>query len=605
MDERDASASADGSAPAARPARRGSRRRRLIVLGVLAVVLVWLAVAGYQLVQARRHAQAGLDRLQETRELLGPAQLIRGDGLPDLRAAQAELDRAADAAGSPALTPFLPLPVVGRQVRSVWDLSASAAEVVDVVIDAMERTSAEAAKPTAAGPERIALMRSLGAIAADASAELRDVDLGPDAGLIGPLRDARDEFAGDLDEARQSMADMDVASRGLAQLAEGPSRYLVLAANNSEMRAGSGMLLSAGVLDLQRGRFDLGEMTDTGLLRLPPGAVPMAAGDLRDRWGWLQPNEEWRYLMMSPDFPASAELASRMWTARTGQTVDGVIAVDPIALRALVAASGPVEVDGTRIDRDNVVNELLLQQYLDFHGEEGPQDQEPGNTVARREFSSAVARAIIDKLDVTGWNVPELVADLSHAAEGRHVLAWSSEPTQQRAWRAIGVSGRLAPSSVMVSLSNRSGNKLDPFIKLDADLSHRAVDDGVEVTIRVTATNRTPADGLNAFVAGPYSADFVRGEYRGILAVDVPGYSRDIRIDGTSRRVTSGADGPTRVVAGDIRVLAGEHGSYTVRFTVPEGYDTLRIEPSARTPKVTWTDGTRRFEDSRAEEITL
>ena len=42
------------------------------------------------------------------------------------------------------------------------------------------------------------------------------------------------------------MVDVDDASTGIAQMAQGPSKYLVLAANNAEMRAGSGMLLSAG-----------------------------------------------------------------------------------------------------------------------------------------------------------------------------------------------------------------------------------------------------------------------------------------------------------------------------------------------------------------------
>jgi hypothetical protein len=608
MDQVDAPAAAGpGAADApARPVRRSRRRRRVIIAAVVVVVGVWVALAGWQLLEARRHAQAGIDRLRETRELMGPARLIRGEGRPQLEAAHRELEQAAEAADSPLLQPFLPLPVVGRQVRSVQDLSASAERVVGIGIDAMARTSAEAAKPTEAGPQRIERMRALGAIAAEASAELRDVDLGPDDGLVGPLREARDDFAADLTEVRDAMRDLDVASQGLSQFAEGPSRYLVLAANNSEMRAGSGMLLSAGVLDMQSGRFDLGDMTDTGLLLLPPGAVEMAPGDFRDRWSWLTPNEEWRYLMMSPDFPASAELAARMWQARTGETVDGVIALDPIALRALVRASGPVQVDGKTIDASNVINELLLQQYLDFHGGDTGPDQQAMSNEERREYSSQVARAIIDQLDVVGWDLPELANDLSAAAEGRHILAWSSKPEQQRAWQAVGVAGRLQRDSVLVGLSNRSGNKLDQFLKLHADVTHRSVDDGTEVTLRIRVENRTPAEGLNDFIAGPYPySDFVRGEYRGILSVDVPGYSRDIRLDGTQKLVASGKEGPNRMVAGDVRVLPGETGEYTARFVVPGGYDTLRIEPSARYPTITWTAGDRTWEDDRAQDLTL
>ena len=44
---------------------------------------------------------------------------------------------------------------------------------------------------------------------------------------------------------------------------------------------------------------------------------------------------------MSPRFPASAALAAQMWKAKTGETVDGVFAIDPIGLQALIEVSGP------------------------------------------------------------------------------------------------------------------------------------------------------------------------------------------------------------------------------------------------------------------------
>src|SRR5256885_1072942 len=45
------------------------------------------------------------------------------------------------------------------------------------------------------------------------------------------------------------------------------------------VRAGSGMLLGAGVLPLGGGRLELGPMTSTADLHLPPGAVPVAPAD--------------------------------------------------------------------------------------------------------------------------------------------------------------------------------------------------------------------------------------------------------------------------------------------------------------------------------------
>ena len=430
----DSPGGADG--PPATPARKS--HKRLIALIVVGIVVIWTALAGLQLLHAREHAQDGLDLLRQTQSDLGPAELIRGKGLDRMRAARSEFDQASTAASSPLLTPFKVLPFVGRQVRSVDTLASSAAKVVHVGVATMEASTAQLATKTEAGPDRVQLIERLGGIAKDARGELADVSLGPSQALIGPLASARKSFAEELGKVRKAMVDVDDASTGLAQMAQGPSKYLVLAANNAEMRAGSGMLLSAGTLTMADGRFQLGPMTDTAELAVPPGLVPVS-GDLAARWGWVQPNEEWRYLAMSPDFEKTAALAAQMWKAKTGEDVDGVLALDPIALQGLVAASGPVQVGPKLITKDNVVKEILLQQYLDFAVDPNDGNSGQAGTAIRHERSSDIARAIVDQLDHSGWDTADLVDDLRGAAEGRHVLGVVLE-----AGAAAGLAGRRA-----------------------------------------------------------------------------------------------------------------------------------------------------------------
>ncbi|MGP2481120.1 DUF4012 domain-containing protein, partial [Listeria monocytogenes] len=43
-----------------------------------------------------------------------------------------------------------------------------------------------------------------------------------------------------------------------------------------------------------------------------------------------------------PDFAVGAPLAREMWRRQTGTAVDGVIAVDAVALSSLLEATGPV-----------------------------------------------------------------------------------------------------------------------------------------------------------------------------------------------------------------------------------------------------------------------
>ncbi len=585
------------------PARRRKRRRRVVVLSIVIVLLGWTAVAGYQLVQAKTEAQAGLDKLRSAQRGLGAAELIRGKALPTMRRARTDFDRAASDADSSLITPFEFLPFVGRQVRSVKALTRGASTVVHVGVSAMERSTKELDAKTKSGPDRVALLRRLGMVGSDAAAELKRVSLGPGQALVGPLASARNKFATQLHKARRAMSDVEAAANGIAQMAQGPSKYLLLAANNGEMRAGSGMLLSVGVLTMDNGQFSLGEMKSVGQFELPPGAVPVT-GDYVARWGWLQPTEDWRYLAMSPQFDVTGSLAAQMWKAKTGESVDGVLALDAVAMKALVKASGPVDVDGKRIDSGNVVREILFQQYQDYaQNVADPESDLPVNQ-ARRERNGVIARAIVEQLNRVGWDIANLVDDLRGAARGRHLLFWSGKPEQQRAWRAAGVAGILPSDGLMVSLENRGGNKLDQFLTVVTNVSHRAVATGSEVTAQITVTNLAPSVGVSRYVQGPYPfSDLVAGEYQGILAVNMPAVARGATLEGVSKIVAAGADGSTRVVGGDMRVLRGETKQYTLRFTVPKGYEQLEVIPSARYPAIQYHAGSETWNDDAPHPV--
>jgi Protein of unknown function (DUF4012) len=580
-------------------ARSRSRRRWLVAALLGLVVVGWLVVAAITLVSARRDAQAGLDGLRDARDELGATELVRATALQPVEAARADFQRAHDRTGSWLLAPLKVLPVVGRQIRSIDALTGSAAEVTDVGVETMEasRTAIQSQEP--GGPGRVRLVEQLGTIAATSNARLRDVDLGPSKALLGPLADARNDFATELSRLTSALADLGAVSDGLAPLLRGPSRYLVFAANNAEMRAGSGMFLSVGVLEFTDGSFSLSEMIPTGDLTLPPGAVAVA-GDFAARWGWTHPNEEWRNLAMTPRFDASAELGLRMWEWRTGEKLDGALAIDPVAVQALMRVTGPVDVDGLRVDADTVLNEVYLDQYRALTGDDVTQ-------AARRERLGAIARATVDALDAGTWDTVTLIDALRAAGAGRHVLAWSGDETQERGWQGMGIGGELSPDSVLLAVLNRGGNKLDQFIDITARLELEpgpSASDPTAVTIRATLRNDTPPD-LPRYVAGPFPGrDYASGTYVGIFSIDVPGSARAITIDQGAPLVAAGADGPARVVATDVTLAPGAQRELVVRFTLPPGVRTMEVEPTARVPGVEWTDGTTTWTDGDQHPVS-
>ncbi|MCZ7530347.1 MAG: DUF4012 domain-containing protein [Acidimicrobiia bacterium] len=552
------------------------------MLGVGLFVVVWLIATTATLFAARSDVSSGVDALESARDELSPSDLIEGTGLETLAEAEEAFQDARSKVRGPLVTPLRALPVVGRQIRSVDAMSGAAAGVVAAGTVAIEEAQAELDKdPTAA--ERVGAMRNLALTADTARAEVAAADLGPTEALVGPLADARNEFAAELADAEESLGKVTLVADALAGLFEGPTRYVLVAANNAEMRGGSGMLLSAGPLVAVDGTIEVGDLVSTADLRLPPGAVPLdPESDLAKRWGFLSPNEEWRNLATTPNFDMTGPLTARMWTAATGQQVDGVLAVDPVGLQALLAATGPVEVDGEVIDEDNVLAFLFHDQYADVSYDDPEQS-------ARRERLGDIAGAVVDALDEGDYDTATLAETLIDAAEGRHILAWSEQPDEQAGWEAARIDGELDADSVMVSVLNRGANKLDQFLDVQSDLTIRAVDEGSEATLRITLANDTPA-GEPPYIAGPHPrTNLEEGSYRGLLSVDVPGTASDVALEGTGRIAAIGSDGAAQVIAGEIEVPRGGTLEAVVTFLLPEGVDEITVESSSRVPGVSWS----------------
>lgn len=554
------------------------------------LVVVWLAIAAVQLLQARRDAERGRATLEATRSGLSLDDLLDDDPeespVEGLREARDHFRRARSRVRSPVVSPLRALPVVGRQLRSFDALAGGATEVTGVALGAVDEVQVLLDGGLPKGAERVALLDDLVAITRDADRRLREIDLGPDRALVGPLDDARREFSTELEDVRLLVTDAMAVSGGLRLMLDGQSSYLVLGANNAEMRAGSGMFLSAGILTIDDGELTLGDVEPTGELGLDPPGVPLPP-DLEDLWGWTEPGREWRSLGLSPRFDVTAPVAAQMWEARTGQRVDGVLALDVIALRSLLAATGPVTVDGDEIGADGIVRELLHDQYVGLAGD-GFDDAQ----AARRDRLGEVASATIDRLDDGDTDVETLAEELGNAGRGRHLLAWSSDPLVQQAWAGLRVTGELTYDSLSLAVLNRGGNKLDQFLQTSAVLTREETERGTELTVTVDLRNTVPP-GEPRYIAGPSRNNPIPessryGHYYGLVALSVPAGATDLTVEGTDRFDVAGEDGPTVMGARTVSLPPGAQQRMTWRFTLPTGARSVVIEASARVPELEW-----------------
>ena len=578
--------------------RRRRRRRRFVRWAVAVLALAWAALAGWSLLSARaalNDARDLAEALRDSSSEVASFDELRGE----LEVVADAADRADERLGAPWLRPLTIVPVLGRQIRSATALSDSASDALATVVDVVDaadrsrnRTGDRAARPV--------ILRDLAADAEQAATALAAADLGPSEGLIGSLHDARADLGEELDDARQTMSDLAAVASGIADLIGPPGRYLVLAGNNSQMQNGNGMFLTAGEMVTGNGDVNLAEMEPTAGLPPVPTAVPLEPA-LAERWGFLDPNNDFRHLGVSPRFPVTAETARSIWTAMGRAEVDGVIAVDVVALEALLEIVGPVSLPDGEVAADNVRQLLLHDQYLVFDDAVDQRTQE-----ARRERQSEIAVAafnrlseVLDDVDLDG------IRTLLDAVRGRHLIIWSHDDEQQARWEELEAAGALTDRSLLLSLVNRSGVKLDWFVRMEAEMEVAGSGPTREVTVRVDVTNGAPASGQPSYIIGPYpGSGLAAGTYLGVLALTLPADAAGGAVDGETALPVVGSEGPTnRVVGARIEVPAGTTVSRTFRFTVGAGE--VVVEASGRAEPTSWRFGSTVLDDSERRVIVL
>jgi hypothetical protein len=585
--------------PLARPVRK--RRRRVILGVVLGLIVLWVAASALDVLIAARHVRQGADQVQAARNSLSANGLVSGAPLAPLRSAESSFASAHRLLSSPLLWPVDILPVLGRQLRSVQDLSVAAGQVSRTGLKTVGETKALLKLPHTAGPDRVTTLRRLANLASTTHASLSHVDLGPSDALIGPLATQRAKFSNELSQVQTTLSRTAAAATAAVAILKGPQQYLLLTGNNAEMRAGSGAFLEAGIVATQDGNLHLSGLRPATTLTLPVGAVHVG-GDLEARWDFLLPGVDWRNLGLTPQFDVNGALAARMWKADTGQQVNGVMALDVAGLQELLTVTGPVVTSsGMVVSASNVDQLLLHDQYV---GEGYSTTSSKEIDAARVDELGSLASAVMSALETKPLELHAMVDALSTATSGRHLMLWSDNPSTERVWRSTGVSGQLTPVSLAADVINRSGNKLDQYLNVHTDLHLVTHGSQTAATLTLTLANHTPP-GQSPFIAGPYPGlGTTYGEYVGIVTANLPDDVRKLALVPGESAVVDGQEGSTLLVGVNVDLLPGATKQVVFHFTLPQAHGFLTVNPSARIPPVSWNVDGKSFTDKAPHTVT-
>jgi hypothetical protein len=512
--------------------------RTVVVLAVVATAVVGLY--GALLAQSRSEIEQGMQRLEQ-----GMAVARDGDDVQ----AQQLFGEAAEAFGSvdDALggwwaEPAEVLPLIGHNARAVQAMASTAAD--------LSRQGEEAAADAdvdqltiSGGQLDLERVRSLEQPLVDVSATLERgaarMTSVETAWLAAPVADRVDRVQGEIADARPDARVAADAVRVVPAIfgGERESRWLVVFTTPVEARGRVGFVGNFAELTAVDGNVDMPRFGRVG--ELEQGGTPVAErtlsgpDDYLARWSRYLPSAGWRNITMSPDFPSIGQVMTELYPQSGGRPVDGVIAVDPTALAALLQFTGPVTVPGVPepFTADNAAEFLLLDQYVELP-----------DTGERVDVLENLARTTFERLTSGDLPSPRTVADvLGPSVRDGHIQLYGTDRAQQELFTEIDADGALPPVDgdfLAVVNSNATGNKIDRFLSRGIDYrpTWNPETGEVSATLAVTLVNTAPSSGLPDYVLanslGEDGADLPLGTNRTHLSIYSPFALEGADLDG-------------------------------------------------------------------------
>jgi hypothetical protein len=468
--------------------RSGSRWRRLgwmlVVLG-LVVIAGWAAVTGVQMLSRARSLQGHLHYLENLAD--GGA----GDlGQIDVEQAGGHLAGMADdlAFIQARVGPLLPvgrllgwIPEHGGDLAASGDLldmavSLSSAgegafEALSPALDLVALAGEEGDSLLSAGEALLPVLAQAGPDLEMAQQELAEVrraraEIDPQvlSERVGRLLDRLDRYLPWFETA----VDAALAAPDLLG-ADAPRTYLVVAQNNQELRATGGFISGVGELRVEGGRLQ--SLTFRDSYAVDNFNEPHEVAPLEFRQTLFGDLILFRDANWDPDFPASAQKMIDIYGQDQGVRADGVIALDLTALQLLVAAAGPLQVEGVQgpVTGQNVLA-VIEQQWAAGTGDSGSDWW-----LRRKDFMGDIASVLLERLSTRedvepvdlGWAVKK-------ALDEKHILVYVEDLAGSDLLRGRNWDGALSRSGaghdfVLVVDSNVGFNKVDPKVSRSID----------------------------------------------------------------------------------------------------------------------------------------
>lgn len=486
------------------------RLRRVVTLICIAFICVALGVGwlSFKAKSVKEDLEVAADLVPQLRQQIAASDTQAAkDSVAEL---QRRTSSARETVSDPMWTLAAGLPWIGGNFGAVAEVARSADDVSTLGLAPLVNVYAsldwEALLPTDAGADLEPLKTAAPVVASSAyavqvSAERLEAIDGTH--LLPEISEAVAAAAQQLREATGALnSAADVASIVPAMMgAETPKNYLLIIQNNAESRASGGIPGALAILTVDKGKLSLGAQSSAGGVGIMSPSLPVDPEQQQiftTRLGKFIQD-----VNLTPDFPTAAVTARAMWERKTGQQVDGVMSIDPVALSYILQITGPVVTpeEGylaatglpNQLNSSNVVQTLLSDVYDKI---EQPELQDA--------YFAGVAKEVFTALSSGKGDTKGLIAGITRGVEEGRILLWSNLPDEQSVIAKYALSGSIdgpsiSPAQFGVYFNDGTGAKMDFYIRRTVQLLRQCGKDGYEQTVvRITSTNTAPSDAATS-----------------------------------------------------------------------------------------------------------
>ncbi len=476
--------------------RRIKRRRRirriLIGVGIVLVILIGLGTwFGVSAMKAKDEVQQAVSTAQGMQDALRQGDI---DTVSSQMDAFAEHTHAAYRETSSFMwAAAAKLPYVGTDITAVRTAVTAMENIASQAMPALKDAAGvlnldnvSVANGTISIPGLTESAESLSKADTVISDANRAVQAAPQA-HIGMVADAMDTAKTYLDTMADSIHNISVFAQVAPKMLamDGQTRtYLILAQTNAELRPSGGMPGSWGTMTVTNGAVDIQEF-DSGAAEMgwfDQPVVELTAEErslFTDKLGRVPQD-----VNFTPDFPRTGQIAQAMWSAHTGVTVDGVIAIDPVFLQNMLAVTGGVTLpDGNVMDGANTAQFLLS----DVYAQQSVSDQD--------EYFNMAASAAFEHIMQNSNNPKAFLSALTDSITNGHLLMWSANEDEQTLLEDTAISGKLITDAsepqTGVYFSDVTQSKMDWYLKreVSAEYQKEAANGAKQYTVRIKLTN--------------------------------------------------------------------------------------------------------------------